>query len=140
MFIKDKGKLQKSVLISVAIYIISLYFSIITKTSSHTYLEEIGYKGYFESGNSLCTVLLLGLCIIFGDFKLKDWKKLILIIFTGIYLTMLSGMRTGLFGFALIVATFILGKFIINIRDNVKFSKKQIIIVSDIYNNCNWYW
>ena len=128
--IKDKGKLQNSVLISVAIYIVSLYFSIITKTSSHTYLEEIGYKGYFESGNSLCTVLLLGLCIIFGDFKLKDWKKLILIIFTGIYLTMLSGMRTGLFGFALIVATFILGKFIINIRDNVKFSKKQIIIVS----------
>ena len=128
--IKDKGKLQKSVLISVAIYIVSLYFSIITKTSSHTYLEEIGYKGYFESGNSLCTVLLLGLCIIFGDFKLKDWKKLILIILTGIYLTMLSGMRTGLFGFALIVATFILGKFIINIRDNVKFSKKQIIIVS----------
>ena len=127
--IKDKGKLQNSVLISVAIYIVSLYFSIITKTSSHTYLEEIGYKGYFESGNSLCTVLLLGLCIIFGDFKLKDWKKLILIILTGIYLTMLSGMRTGLFGFGLIVAVFILGKFFINIRDNVKFTKKQITVI-----------
>ena len=128
--IKDKGKLQKSVLISMTIYVVSLYFSILTKTSSSTYLEEIGYKGYFESGNSLCTVLLLGLCIIFGDFNLKDWKKIILIVFTGIYLTMLSGMRTGLFGFALIVAVFILGKFIINIRDNIKFSKKQIIIVS----------
>ena len=128
--IKDKGKIQKSVLIAVSIYVGSLFFSIITKTSSSTYLEKIGYKGYFESGNSLCTVLLLGLCIILEDFEMKDWKKLILIIFMGIYLTMLSGMRTGLFGLGLVMAVFILGKFFINIRDNVKFSKKQIIVVS----------
>ena len=113
--IKDKGKLQKSVLISISIYVISLFFSIITQTSSSTYIEGLGYKGYFESGNSLCTVLLLGLCIMFGDLNLKDWKKLILIILTGIYLSMLSGMRTGLFGFSLIIAVFILGKFFINI-------------------------
>ena len=139
--IKDKGKIQKSVLIAVSIYVGSLFFSIITKTSSSTYLEKIGYKGYFESGNSLCTVLLLGLCIILEDFEMKDWKKLILIIFMGIYLTMLSGMRTGLFGLGLVMAVFILGKFFINIfgmylrlirpvYDNVKFSKKQIIVVS----------
>ena len=127
--IKDKGKLQKSVLISISTYVISLFFSIITQTSSSTYLEGLGYKGYFESGNSLCTVLLLGLCIIFGDFNLKDWKKLVLIILTGIYLAMLSGMRTGLFGFSLIMAVFILGKFFINIRDNVKFTKKQIAVI-----------
>ena len=36
--IKDKGKLQKSVLISMTIYVVSLYFSILTKTSSSTYL------------------------------------------------------------------------------------------------------
>ena len=127
--IKDKGKLQKSVLICVSIYVVSLFFSIITKTSSSTYLEKIGYKGYFESGNSLCTVLLLGLCIIFGDLNLKDWKKIIIIILTGIYLAMLSGMRTGLFGFGLIVAVFILGKFFINIRNNVKFTQKQILVI-----------
>ena len=65
----------------------------------------------------------------FGDLNLKDWKKLILIILTGIYLSMLSGMRTGLFGFSLIIAVFILGKFFINIRDNVKFTKKQIVVI-----------
>ena len=65
----------------------------------------------------------------FGDLNLKDWKKLILIILTGIYLSMLSGMRTGLFGFSLIIAVFILGKFFINIRDNVKFTKKQIAVI-----------
>lgn len=128
--IKDKGKIQKSVLISMVIYILSLFFSIITRTSSSTYLEGIGYKGYFESGNSLCTVLLLSLCIILGDFELKNWKKLVLIILTGIYLTMLSGMRTGLFGFGIILAIFIIGKFFIKIRDKVRFSKSQIIIIT----------
>ena len=127
---KCKEKTGNSVLISITIYIISIFFSIITKTSSYTYLEGIGYKGYFESGNSLCTVLLLGLCIILGDFKLRDLKKLILIMFTGIYLTMLSGMRTGLLGFGLIVAIFIISTFLINIRENKKFSKKQIVIIS----------
>ena len=127
---KCKEKIGKSVLISITIYIISIFFSIITQTSSYTYLEGIGYKGYFESGNSLCTVLLLGLCIILGDFKLRDLKKLILIMFTGIYLTMLSGMRTGLLGFGLIVAIFIISTFLMNIKENKKFSKKQIIIIS----------
>ena len=128
--IKDKGKIQKSVLISVTIYVISLFFSIITQTSSSTYLEGIGYKGYFESGNSLCTVLLLGLCVILENLEIGDWKKIGVILLAGIYLTILSGMRTGLFGFGLIIATFIFGKFVISVRDNVKFSKKRIIVFS----------
>lgn len=128
--IKDKAKLQKAVFISLTIYIVSLFFSIITKTSSSTYLEGIGYKGYFESGNSLCTVLLLSVCILISNINKGDWKKIILIIFTGIYLILFSGMRTGLFGFSLIIAIFILSKLFINIRDKVKLNKKQIIIIT----------
>jgi hypothetical protein len=128
--IKDRAKLQKSVFISLTIYIVSLFFSIITNTSSSTYLEGIGYKGYFESGNSLCTVLLLSVCILIGNINKGDWKKIILIIFTGIYLILFSGMRTGLFGFSLIIAIFILSKFFINIRDKVRLNKKQIIIIA----------
>ena len=101
--IRNKEKIEKSTLISMGIYIFAIFFSIITKTSSSTYLEGIGYKGYFESGNSLCTVLLLGLCITFGNLEIKNLKKILLIVFTGIYLTMLSGMRTGLFGFGIIL-------------------------------------
>lgn len=128
--IKDKANLiKKSVEISLWIYIISLFFSILTNTSSPTYLEGIGYKGYFESGNSLCTVLLLSICILLSDISRKDWKKILLVIFTGIYLILFSGMRTGLFGFSLIIAIFILGKLFINIRDKVNFSKKQLIII-----------
>ena len=128
--IKDKNKVKKVVFISLIIYIVSLYFSILTNTSSSTYLEEIGYKGYFESGNSLCTVLILSLCIILSDFNFKQWGKIILIIFSGIYLVVFSGMRTGLFGFCIIIAVWIIGKFFIAIREKVKFNKKQIIIIT----------
>lgn len=127
--VKDKSKIKKSVFISLAIYIISLFISIITKTSSSTYLEGIGYKGYFESGNSLCTVILLSLCIILSEFNLRKWKKLILIISVGIYLILFAGMRTALFGFSLVMAIFIFSKFLLNIRDKVGFTKKHIVII-----------
>ena len=128
--IKDKTKIQQSVYISLGIYIASLFFAIITNTSSPTYLEGIGYKGYFESGNSLCTVLLLSLCILLATLERKDWKKMILIILTGIYLIIFSGMRTGFYGFCLIIGIYLLGKFFINIRDNINVSKKQIIAIT----------
>lgn len=128
--IKNKEKIENTVFITLSIYVATLLLSIITGTSTSTYLEGIGYKGFFESGNSLCTVLLLSLCIIFANFKITDWKKLILIIFTGIYLCAFSGMRTGLFGFGLVLASFVLFKLFINIRDNIVFSKKQIAIIA----------
>lgn len=126
--IKDKAKIQKSVIISLTIYVVTLFISIVTKTSSSTYLEGIGYKGYFESGNSLCTVLILSICIILsGINSKKDWKKIGLIIFTGIYLSLFSGMRTGLFGFCLVVAIYAIGMIIIKIKNKKTISKKQII-------------
>ena len=129
VLIKDKYKVQKSVFISLSIYVASLFLSIITKTSSSTYLEGIGYKGYFESGNSLCTVLILAVCILLSNIDKKEWKKIILIIFTGIYLIAFSGMRTGLFGFSAVAVVFVLGKLFIAIRDNINLSKKQIITI-----------
>ena len=128
--VTDKTKIKKAVYISIIIYVISLYFAILTNTSSPTYIEGIGYKGYFESGNSLCTVLILGLCIILSDFNFKQWGRIALIIFTGIYLVVFSEMRTGLFGFSIIIAVWIIAKFFIAIRDKINFSKKQIFIIS----------
>ncbi len=127
--IKDEKKLKNTVYITLGLYIVILFFSIITKTSSSTYIEGIGYKGYFESGNSLCTVLLLCLCVLLSSFNLKDWKKFILIILTGIYLCAFSGMRTGLFGFSLIIGIYTLSKLFINIDLNI-FSKKRTILVT----------
>lgn len=128
--IEDNNKLQKSIFISLTIYVVSLFISILTKTSSPTYIEGIGYKGYFESGNSLCTVLVLSICIILSSIKIKEWKKIILIVLAGLYLCAFSGMRTGLLGFGLILAIYILAKIFFGIRNNIKLSKKQIIIIT----------
>ena len=128
--IKNKEKLINTVFVTLVIYITSLAFSIATKTSSSTYLEGIGDKGYFESGNSLCTVLLLAISIIISNIKLKDWKKIILIAVTGIYLLAFSGMRTGLFGFSIVIGSFTLGKLFINIRDDKRFNGNQIITIT----------
>lgn len=61
---KDDKKLTKSILIAFAIYVLSLYITIITGTSSTTYIEGMGYKGLYDSGNSLCAILCISLCII----------------------------------------------------------------------------
>ena len=132
ILIKDTTKLYKSVFISFFIYVVSLFVSIITKTSSFTYIEGIGYKGFFESGNSLCTILALSLCIILCRINLNDWKKITLIVLSGIYLSVFSGMRTGLFGFCIVIGAFIFSKVFIGIKNDVRLNKKQIIIFTSI--------
>ena len=50
-------KVKKAVLIALTIYIVLMYLALITKTSSFTYGEtQVGYKGWFESGNSIGTI------------------------------------------------------------------------------------
>lgn len=128
--IKNKEKTRKAVCISFTIYVLSLFFAILTNTSSSTYIEGVGYKGYFESGNSLCTVLILSICIIFSKIKLNEWKTILIILFAGIYLCLFSGMRTGLFGFSLVCLIFILTQFYLWIKKNNKITKKIIILVA----------
>ena len=130
-------KINKAVLIANGIYILSIYISIFTKTSSSTYLEGQGYKGWFESGNSISSILVLNLFIIFTLFNTLENKYLkvvaiIEIVFSGIFLTFLLGTRTGLFGFALVHAMFIFSKlfeFIKNNTINKTFTKKNKIIL-----------
>ena len=138
----SKNKLKKSVFIAITIYIISIFISIVTNTSSNTYPEGIGYKGWYESGNSLCTLLLIGLCIIFPTFLLnknttktiidKIPKTLLIILLVGIYLVALVGTRTGLFGFALITGIFILSEFFTKIIGKIKISRKYVAIISSV--------
>ena len=131
---EDTKILKRSVIISLSIYIISILLSIVTKTSSTTYLEGIGYKGWFESGNSLCTVLLLGLFYVLSNTKPKkiDIYKVILIILIGIYLMFLSGMRTGLFGFIMVILLFASSNFIESILNKKKINKKLIALIVGI--------
>lgn len=100
--------LNSSIYISLGIYLFIIFISILTKTSSTTYIEGMGYKGWFLQGNSLCTTLLLMMCALLPDvFKTKKWYKFFLIFLLGIYLLFLIGTRTGMFGYILVLVLFI---------------------------------
>lgn len=141
IFYKNENykKLNKSVLIANGIYILSLYISIFTKTSSTTYLEGQGYKGWFESGNSISSILVLNLFIIFtllNKYEKKSLKifAIIEIILSGAFLSFLLGTRTGLFGFVIVIALFVFSKLFDYIKNNVvnkTFNiKNKLIIIS----------
>lgn len=129
---KDKSteKLRKSILIASAIYIISIIISIVTNTSSATYVEEkMGYKGWFESGNSICSILLLSMFIYLPLIREKKHRicTSIISILIGIFLTMLVGTRVGLYGFVITIAVFISTEVFQELLRNGKINKKLFV-------------
>ena len=126
------GILKKSVLISTIIYIVSICIAIITNTSSYTYMyEQIGYKGWFESGNSVSAILILSMFVYIPLIKNKKYIKVIipLVVLTGIYLTMLIGTRTGMFGFFIVLGVIIVAQILLAIIKKVKIDKKIILVL-----------
>lgn len=131
---KDTTKLKKCVLISMFIYIFSIYISIITKTYSTTYVEGIGIKGWFESGNSLSSILIIGLFILFTLIKNKQLKvfSIITIAAIGVFLLTLLGTRTALFGFLALVFIYLFVELFILIKNKISINKNVVIFVSII--------
>ena len=110
-----------------AIYIVSIYIAILTGTSSYTYSEEqIGYKGWIESGNSLSAILCISTFLILPLIKNKKYRipAIIILALTGIFLVALIGTRVGLLGFFLAIAIFITLEVIL--------SKNKIAIIGFI--------
>ena len=129
--IKGKAKINSSIsnsmLIMVAIYLITIFVSIITKTSSFTYIEtKTGYKGWIESGNSLSAILVISLFIILPNINFSNWKnkskkikaieitKVLIVVCDFAYLTTILGTRTGLIGAFLAVFCYIIVESIFN--------------------------
>lgn len=127
------NKLKKSVLIALTIYISLMYISLITGTSSFTYTEDkVGYKGWFESGNSIGTIMILSLFITLPMIGKKNptgirvWSFMVTVL-VGAYLTTLLGTRTGLFGFAVSVLAYIAISIIYGLIRNKNINKKILI-------------
>lgn len=124
-------ELKISLLVSNAIYIISIFISILTKTSSHTYMiEQMGYKGWFESGNSLSAILTLSMFVLLPmlkDNKLR-YPVIGVLLLEGIFLTTLIGTRVGLYGFILVVLFYIFTEIFVALKNKNKINKKIIII------------
>ena len=122
--------LKDSLYISLIIYLIIIYFSIVTKTSLSTYIEGLGYKSYFVSSNSLCTILLLLLSVLIKSlFDKKKWFDKVILIALGTYLGFLVGTRTGLFGFILVVVMYIVFSLVVAISKKIKFDKRKMLFL-----------
>ena len=124
--------IEKSLFIAISIYIVSIYIAICTGTSSYTYpWEQMGAKGWFESGNSLSAILVLSMFILLPQIKKqKNIKQKIayisVIALVGIFLMTQIGTRVGLFGFILTIGLYIFLEIIFSLIKNKKLNKKVI--------------
>lgn len=125
---------KNSVFIALTIYILSIYIAILTGTSSFTYpVEQMGIKGWFESGNSLSAILVLSMFVILPLIKRAQGYKekiayILIITLVGIFLITQIGTRVGLFGFILVLALYIFLEILFSILKNKKINKKIIFI------------
>ena len=131
---KNIDKLSKSVLIASSIYIVSIFISIITQTSSSTYIEGMGFKGWFESGNSIGAILVLSLFITLRYINDKKYRifAIIITILEALFLTILLGTRVGLFGFIIAVGSYIFSEIASSFLKKKKINKKTIVIALGI--------
>jgi len=122
--------LKESLYIMLIVYLIIIYFSIITKTSLSTYIEGLGYRSYFVSSNSLCTILLLLLSVLIKPlYDSKKWYNILILVALGTYLGFLVGTRTGLFGFILVIGMYVFLNVLIGFSKKIKFDKKNVLLL-----------
>ncbi len=134
-FYKKSGLpyLKKSLFMSLTFYIVLIYVAILTGTSYTTYLEGMGYRGWFLSGNSVGTILIILLIALFNDLiKSKKIIKYIILLLAGIYLVFLLGTRTGLFGFFLCIGGYFGVWLFLKIFKDKKIELKKVMIILGI--------
>ena len=125
---KKEEKLRHCILYSTILYLGLLLLAIVTGTSSTTYLEGIGLKGWFESGNSLSAILVLSLFVLLPMIKEKEKQKVVIpvLIVMGIVLMTVIGTRVGLLGYLLVCILYFILESIFYFIRNKKINKKYI--------------
>ncbi len=132
-------KMKIAILIAFTIYIALMFIAIITGTSSHTYKEDaIGYKGWFESGNSVGAIMILMLFAVLPLLDRKNSRAIriwtaIDVLLSGVYLSTLLGTRVGLFGFALVMFIYIICEIFARLKASKKLNKKIVGIGATIF-------
>lgn len=111
------------------LYLSLIYLAIITGTSSTTYIDGVGYKGWNASGNGLSAVFILGFCSIFTYLLkyLKKWYVWLFLFGLFYYLLILFGTRTAFFGSVLVLIIYGLGRIFLSVIQRKTFRLKQLI-------------
>ncbi len=119
-------KLKKVTFYYASFYIGSIVLALITNTSYQTYLEGFGYRGWFNTGGAVGSILI-GLLFILLPYLLEDkekwyWKLLWMVV-TLIYLMFFLGTRVGLFGGVIAIGCYVFFTILLRIVKREKENK-----------------
>lgn len=133
---KKFTKLYLALTLFLAGYVFLLYLALVTHTSSSTYIDGVGYKGWNASGNAVGSLLLITLTILLPYFfKEKKWYHFVLVVATGVYLMVFLGTRVGLLGFPLILVSYFIC-FILGRRKKKATSRRKVFASFCIFVLC----
>lgn len=122
------------------LYLFFLYVPLLTHTSSSTYLDGIGDKGWFLSGNSLGASLLLLLLANFILITKKNYKKQIfLALLCGIFMIFFLGTRVGLYGTFLVLGIYLFIQGLTLFQGTLKKHKVIVMLCLLLMIPCAFY-
>ncbi len=130
------SKIYQALTLFLAGYVVLLYLALITGTSSSTYIDGVGYKGWNASGNAIGSLLLITQVILLPYFfKEKKWYYFILLGSTGVYLMVFLGTRVGLLGFPLILIFYFIC-FLLGKKKKKVLSRKKVLVSILVFVTC----
>lgn len=128
IFYNKKNILKDMLFYNILFYISTIYLAIITNTSFSSYVEGVGYKGWFNTSGAVGSILIISLFILIPYLMKKEIKaiyKYVYILMTIIYLSFLIGSRVGLYGSVLVLGSLVASNIIYYLFHNKKFNFKK---------------
>ena len=134
IFFKRENKLKDTLFYNILFYIVTIYISIITNTSFPSYVEGIGYRGWFNTSGAVGSILIISLFVLLPYLVKKEIKvgyKYFFIFIIAFYLCFLIGSRVGLYGSVLAMGSFILYNILFNLfkRKKIRINKKNRFLI-----------
>ena len=109
--------LKKYVFYYALIYMVSIVLSLVTRTSFSTYVEGFGYRGWFQTGGAVGSILI-GLLFILLPYLFQNKKhlifKVLFLFVTLFYLMFLLGTRVGLLGGSIAVFSYVIFSLVLH--------------------------
>lgn len=137
VFYKKKHQLVDYLFYYTIFYISSIYLAIISNTSSSSYVEGLGYKGWYNTSGAIGAILITSLFVLLPYLAKKEIKviyKFTFVLSIVLYLCFLIGSRVGLFGSLLVLLIYGISNLTYYLINSKKINIKKYlpIIASSI--------